>query len=783
MKKFNLRLYRHIRQAKGQFVAVSLVVAVGIMSYVAISLSVIDLEVGAQRYYELNNFQDVSVELMKINESGIEGIRRMPRVESAQGRIFFKAPLEVEDKDEKVNVGISSIPDAKNRINDLYILKGGWIQDKRRDVLVLEQFAEARGIEVGDMVHPQIGGKDYELEVKGIAGSPEYIYLMEDEQNLLPQPTKYGILFVSEEFAQQVFGYSKAYNEVLIKLKNPNEDGIFKDELEKEIERYGVQRIIRREDHVSDRIVSEEIRGAKQMANVIPLLFLGVAAAIIAIMISRMVKNDRTSIGVLKAIGYRNRDILTHYAKHAFIIGALGSVIGVFTGYLFSGPMANMYQEFYRIPFKVRIFSWQYLGIGFALSAIYCIGAGLWGARSILGIVPAESMRPEPPKKIGKTYIQNITFIWKHIGFSWKVVWRNVFRSRKRFIFLSVGIAVTFATALMPAHMLNVFETMFYDQYGEFMRMDYEIAYNKPLSERSAMEISQLVDVTDIEGKLEFPFEIENGWKSKVVSVVGLNPDTEFYNLTASDGGVLRLSHDGMLISEPMAYTLDVEKGDIVNLKNFIPFKDDMRIKVDGVVNQSLGLNAYMDIAFMQERLLDEGMITGVMIDSTDRVKEKMEDVKNVSSVNSIADLKNIFKEFTKLTYAGLSVYALFAGIIGFAIVYNSTMMSINERRLEFSSLRIMGLSKKEINRIVLKENLIMTAFGIVLGIPLGRWLIELLQTSFQTEFYTMTAPIETNSYIYAAALTVFYVLIAQYFSSLKIKRLDFIEALKNRIS
>jgi len=783
MKKFNLRLYRHIREAKGQFIAVSMVVAVGIMTYVAISLAVTDLEVGTQKYYELNNFQDVSVELMKINESGIERIRRMPRVESAQGRVFFKTPLEVEDKDEKVNVGISSIPEAENRINDLYILEGGWIQDGRRDVLVLEQFAEARGIEVGDVVHPQIGGKDYELDVRGLVGSPEHIYLMEDEQNLLPQPSKYGILFVSEEFAQQVFGYSKSYNEVLIKLKNPDEDGIFKDELEKVIERYGVQRIIRREDHMSDRIVAEEIRGAKQMANVIPMVFLGVAAAIIAIMIMRLVKNDRTSIGVLKAIGYRNKDILFHYAKYAFIIGTIGSVIGVFSGYLFSGPMANLYQEFYRIPFKVRIFSWNYLGMGFFLSAIYCIGAGLWGARSILGITPAESMRPEPPKKIGKTYIQRITFIWKHISFSWKVVWRNVFRSRKRFVFLSVGIAVTFAIALMPAHMLNVFEAMFYDQYGEFMRMDYEIAYTKPLSERSVMEISELVDVTGIEGKIEFPFEIENGWKSKVVSVIGLKPDTEFYNLAGSDGGILSLSQEGMLISEPMAYILDIEKGDVVNVKNFIPFKDDVRIKVEGVVKQSLGLNAYMDIGLMQERLLDEGMITGVMIDSTDRVKEKMEDVKNVSSVNSLEDLKNIFKEFTKLTYAGLSVYALFAGIIGFAIVYNSTMMSINERRLEFSSLRIMGFSKKEINRIVLKENLIMTAFGIALGIPLGRWLMRLMETSFQTEFYTMTAPIEKNSYIYAAALTVFYVLIAQYFSSQKIKRLDFIEALKNRIT
>lgn len=783
MKKFNLRLYRHIRESKGQFVAVSMVVAVGIMTYVAISLAILDLKIGVDQYYALNNFQDVGVDLMQINEAGIERIRQMPRVEDVQGRVFFKVPLKVEDKDEKVNVGISSIPDAEDRINDLFLLEGGWIEDEKKDVLVLEQFAEARNIQVGDEVHPQIAGREYDLRVKGLVGSPEHIYLMEDEQNLLPQPSKYGIFYVSQEFAQQVFGYSKSYNNVTITLKNPQEDGIFKDELEKVLERYGVRRIVLREDHVSNRIVMEEIKGGMQMAKAIPMVFLGVAAAIIAVMISRLVKNDRTSIGVLKAIGYAEREILLHYTKYAFAVGAMGSVIGVFAGYLLSGYMADLYQEFYRIPIKVQIFSWNYLATAFFLTAVYCIGAGLWGARSVLKIAPAESMRPEPPKKIGKTYIQKVNFIWSRISFSWKVVWRNVFRSRKRFVFLTVGIAITFAIALMPAHMLNVFEGMFYDQYGEFMRMDYEIGYSLPLSDRSVMEIGSLVDATDIEGKIEFPFEIENGWKSKVVSIIGLEPDTVFYRLADSEGRIFKLPKDGILISTTMGYILDVGEGDLVTIKNFIPFKEDVKLRVAGIVEQNLGLNAYMDIHAMQTLLLDENLVTGVMMDSTDKVKEKLEDVKNISSVNSLQDLRNIFKEFTKLTAAGLSVYAVFAGVLGFAIVYNSTMMSIAERRLEFSSLRIMGFSKKEINGIVLKENLIMTVFGILLGIPFGRQLMRLMETSFQTEFYNMTAEIQMDSYVYAAFLTIFFVLLAQYFSSHKIKKLDFIEALKNRIT
>ena len=784
MKKFHLRLFRHMRESKGQFIAVSMVVAVGIMTYVAISLAVLDLEMGVEQYYKLNNFQDVGVELMRINDSGLDRIRRMPRVEDVQGRIFNKVPLKVADKDEKVNVGITSIPESdKQRINDPLLLEGGWIRDERRDVLVLEQFAEARNIRIGETVRPQIGGREYELTVRGIVASPEHIYLMEDEQNLLPQPSKYGIFYVSQDFARQAFGFSGAYNQVLITLKDPREDDLFKDELEKVLERYGVRRIVLGEDHVSNRIVSEEIRGARQMANAIPLVFLGVAAAIITVMISRLVKNDRTSIGVLKAIGYSNRDVMFHYTFYALAVGTLGAFIGVFGGFLLSGPLADLYQEFYRIPYRILLFSWTYLIMAFVLSGIFCVGAGLWGARSVLRIAPAESMRPEPPKKIGRTYLQKITFVWNRIGFSWKVVWRNVFRSRKRFFFLTLGIAVSYAVALMPAHMLNVFEAMFMEQYGEFMRMDYEVGFSRPLSEDAVTEIAALLEETDLEGMIQFPFEIENGWRSKVVDVVGVESDTVFYRFAARQGGVLDLPEAGLLISEPMAYILDLERGDLVTVKNFIPFKEDVILPVTGIVKQNLGLNAYMELESMQRLLLDEELITGVMLDSTDRVKEKLEDVENISSVNSIQDLRGIFEEFTKLTYAGLSVYAVFAGVLGFAIVYNSTMMSINERRLEFSSLRIMGFSKREINGIVLKENMVMTVFGVVFGMPLGRWLVRLMETSFQTEFYVMTAEVEATSYAYAAFLTVLFVLIAQYFSSHKIKKLDFIEALKNRIT
>lgn len=783
MNKLNLRLMRLIKSSKGQFLAIMAVIIVGLLVYTALNMAVVNLKNTVDYYYDLTNFADLYVQVVKIPAKSIKDLESKQSIVKAQGRIVYDVPLKVEDEDEKVNVRVISVPDSSENINSLYIVDGEAISNKAKDALVIEQFAKARNIKVGETIIPQIGGKQYELTVRGIVASPEFVYLMEDEQSLLPQPDKFGVIYVSDEFARQSFGLNDGHNEVLINLKSEKDIDKAKERLEEELDKFGVKRIITKEEQLSNRMISEEINQLKNSSNTVPLIFLGVAAIILAVMISRMVRNDRTSIGVLKALGYNNIQILFHYIKYSLFIGIMGSIIGTFTGMILSGYMTKMYIRFFNIPMLQVNFYYKYMFLAVLISSIFCILAGLWGGRGVLKILPAESMRTEAPKVGKRILLERINIIWQRITFSWKMVIRNIFRSKKRFIFIILGIALTFSMTFLTMHQWDAFATIFNTHYGEFQRMDYNINFSKPLNDNVVKDIQHLVEAEEIEAKVEYPFEIIYGWKSEVVNIIGVKSKTKFYGFINQEGTEIELPKEGIVFSENLAKFLGVKKGDRVKIKSFIPEREDVYMEVKDIIKQSLGMNAYMDIDYMTDKLLDNELATGVYLNSKDDVKEKLGNVKNISSVQSLDDLKSIFQQFLQLSIFSIGILVIFSGVLGFAIVYNATTMSINERRLEFSSLRVMGFSKKEIYRIITKENTIMTVLGILIGMPIGRIMIRSVEEVFSNELYTLHTPISLKSYIWASALTIIFVALAQLSTLRKINKLDFMEALKSRIS
>lgn len=229
-----------------------------------------------------------------------------------------------------------------------------------------------------------------------------------------------------------------------------------------------------------------------------------------------------------------------------------------------------------------------------------------------------------------------------------------------------------------------------------------------------------------------------------------------------------------------------MNEGDLLRINTFIPGRDDMDVKVVSIIDQSLGMNIYMDLPYMQEQFfLEHGIINGAMLTSYGSIKDELDDVPKISSVQSNLDLMKIFEEFLELTLASVSILIIFfAGILGFAIVYNSSVMSVLERRLEFSSLRVMGFKKNEIFFFILvRENVVMSILGVLIGVPIGRAMLDGMAETFSTELYTMKVDVPLESYIVSGLLTLGFVLLAQVATYSRIHKLDFIEALKNRMT
>ncbi len=530
-------------------------------------------------------------------------------------------------------------------------------------------------------------------------------------------------------------------------------------------------------------MAAEEVSQNKNTANVVPFVFIAVAAAIIGVMLSRLVKGDRIAIGVLKALGYDNKAIILHYTKYGFLIGISGSVIGMVLGALLAFQLVKFYMDFYDIPLMVaRVFP-EILIIGIFLGCVFCVLAGLFGARGILKIDPAESMRPAAPKIGKRIFLEKVTFIWQRVSFSWKIVIRNMLRSKKRMAFIILGVALTYAVMLMPIYTIDSFFDMFERQYGSMYKMDYTVKFTHGIDKSVVSELKNLTHSSQIEAQIEFPFEVISGWKKKSVNIIGINSQSQFYNFKNLKKEQQIIPSTGIVLTEGLARLLAVGEGDQVEVASFLPNHEDVTMPVTAIVKQQLGLNAYMNIDYMQRTLLESGFINAVAIANKNLDTAVFDDMKNVKAVQSLEDMKAVFRKFTRIALTVYGAMVVMAGLLGFAIIYNATVMSINERSLEFSSMRVMGFDKIAIFKIVMRENIVLSLIGVVLGVPLGDQFVNVVAQTFSNELYTMEVIANPSLYTYTAIAVGIFVLIAQVATYNKIHHLNFIDALKARMT
>ncbi len=784
LPKIDLMLIRMINHSKGQFIAVLTIITMGVAIFTSLNMASVNMNNTVDAYYKQNNFADLFIQTVAIPYQKVKQLEDINGVDQAMGRITLEVPMITDNQNERVNLRLITTTGDENEINRSTLLEGKLISDPGREALLIEQFAKARGIGTGDEINVQIRGKQYALEVVGIVANPEFIYIMENNQSILPAEKNFGICYVTEEFGQQASGLIGSYNELLIRYDVYADEELLIDDVENALDLYGVKQTIKREDQLSNAIINQELVQLNNMASTIPILFLVVAALILMMMLSRMVKKDRIKIGVLKSIGYRNGQVLFHYVKYSLSAGVIGGAVGAVLGMLLAGAITRLFLEYFHIPMLRVEFYYSYLIIAIILSAAFCILSGLIGARGALKITPADAMRSEAPKSGKRILLEKIPFFWKRLSFSSKMINKNIFRIKKRTLFVMAGISLTYAMMLFSTSMPSIMDQMMNEHFREFQRMDYNIGFTSPVHYNTVRDMEHLIDANYIEGKLEYPFELTNCNKKKAVNIIGLSRDTRFYTFIDNKGNEINLPRQGVLVTENLAKALDIEKGDLIQVNNYIPNREDIIVQVKGVIRQSLGMNAYMDIDTMGKLLLEKNVINGVYIDSSDpNINEKLIKAANIGPVMSIADMRSAYEQYMTMVNISIGIMVLFSGILGFSIVYNATIVSLSEREMEFSSLRVLGFSKWEIFMMIVRENNILVILGIGFGIPLGFLMSEYSAAAFSTDIYTVDMTPTLTALVYAGIYTIVCFFLAQLATYRKIQKLDFLQALKNRES
>jgi len=796
MGVLNRRLLRMIMSSKGQNLAIAMVVALGLMLYVAMSSAITNLDVAVKEYYELTNAADIYVEIPAISASEVNSLLGVSGVEAAQGRIVrdvnFISDLE-EDANQKITLRAISIPEEMSStksgmIHSLFFHSKTQTLSSDNEVFLLESFTRARGIEVGDDIKIQFAGEDHTLKVKGIVSSSEYIYLMQSEQSLLPDFKNFGIIYVRESFAMRSIASSGLYNQVLIKVSDnyKNDHETVRKAVENKLDSLGAQRVYLREDQISNRMVQEEIRGNQKTMSIVPMIFLSIAAAIMFVMIGRFVRNDKVTIGVLKAMGYNNGQIMTHYSLFAVSIGITGAVIGVVLGSLMSVYVTTLYAtESFNIPILVfRFHAWMlFASLGLAL--VFSIAAGYMGARGVIKIDPAAAMRPTAPQSGKHIGLENTRFWRFWVSFTEKMVIRNLMRHKLRILVLATGIALTFMMIMIPIYLLSAFLDMFEFQYSVMQRMDYSVSLSGFATDRALVRDLMAYDEIDYaEGRLEYPFEAVNGYRKKATTVVGTSPNTKIYHFyEAETFQPMVFTPNSVFMTKGLADNLGLGVGDTFVLKPYLPDREDKVYKLTGLIRQDLGSNIYMPLSTLQRDFFGEDAVNGAYVQGGSDVKDVLTDAKNVSAFMSNEDLQNAYLDFMQITYISIGMVVVIGMFLGVAIVYNTVVLMINERTVEIASMRILGMRISEVFSVISREIAVISGLGIILGIPLASWALAGIGAYFTTDLYSFATKPQLIDFVYTALITLVTIVISLALSYRKIIHANFVDALKNQVS
>ncbi len=351
MGPLNRKLFRDVIHLRGQVAAITLVVACGVTSFVAMRSTYNSLRASQQSYYEAFRFADVFAQLKRAPDSLSARVSEIPGVAKAEFRVVADVTLDVPGLEEPAKGRIVSIPEQQApMLNDLYLKEGRYIEAAHpNEVLASAAFANANQLRPGSTISAVINGKWQKLQIGGLALSPEYVYEIRGGE-MFPDNRRSGVLWMSREALGPIFNMKGAFNDVALTLAPGASEAEVIRQLDDLLANYGGLGAYNRDDQVSHHFLSNEIAELQVTGTFIPAIFLLTTAFLIHLVLSRMVATQRQEIAVLKAFGYGNYSLGLHYLKLAFVVVSSGVVLGIAVGWYFGLKITELYMQFLRFP-------------------------------------------------------------------------------------------------------------------------------------------------------------------------------------------------------------------------------------------------------------------------------------------------------------------------------------------------------------------------------------------------------------------------------------------------
>jgi putative ABC transport system permease protein len=784
LKPLTTKLLRDLWRLRAQSLAIALVIAAGV-GMVIMSFGMIrSLEATRTAYYDVYRFADIFAPIRRAHRSAIQELRELPGVAYAEGRVGASAILDVPGIAEPVSSRVHSLPD-RDGLNQLVVRSGRLPSlDSTSEAVVNEAFAKAARLSPGDRFTALIYGKEVDLRLVGTVLSPEYVYAVAPGQ-IFPDNRRYGVVWMNREPLAGMLDLRESFNEALVRLA----PGASQDEVIRQLyhllDRYGAVGAYGRDLQISDRFVSNEIDQLATTVEILPPIFLAVAAFLLNIVLARLIDTEREVIGLMKAFGYSDRAVLVHYAQLALLLSALGLVLGAALGTWLGRGLAGIYQQYFVFPFlEFRAGVLPYL-VGFATTLVAVLAGAALSVFRAARLTPAEAMRPQAPPD----YSGWLTGSWITRSMPdepSRMVVRNLLQRPVRSLLTVLGLAAALALYVASASSTDNVDRMIDIAFNRAERGDMVVTFSEPRDARALYELQRLPGVIRVE-----PFRATSAQLTSAHHRVreGLSsniPAADLSRLVDLSGRVVEPPPAGAVISSRLARQLDVAAGDRIEAAVTEGERPRLELEIAAVVDTPLGSSARLDKAVLNRLLREGDSLNGayLAIDPSQR-EELFRTLKETPQISGVTSQDAIIQGVRDTVAEQMGIVTLFntgfAALIVLGVVYNSARISLSERARDLASLRVLGFRRNEAAFVLLGELGILVLISLPLGVLLGIALSRFVTEQFSADLYTIPFGIYPSTLAEGALVVMAAAAGTALLIRTRVDKLDLVHALKTR--
>ncbi|MFV1957818.1 MAG: FtsX-like permease family protein, partial [Planctomycetota bacterium] len=684
MRTLDRKLLRNLTSMRGQVIAIVLIIACGVASFVTVITAYRGLKASRDAYYRRYRMADVFAPLKRAPRSVLDDLRRVDGVRHVEGRIVFDVTLDLPGRPQPVSGRVLSVPDRRRRIlNDLHLTTGRYFEgDGTREVIVAESFARAHGLTVGDRLRVLMNGRKEPLQIVATALSPEFVYLIQGVGKIAPDPEHFTVLWLSRTFAESVFDYRDAVNDVVATLARDARPADVIETFDRLLDRYGAFGAYALEDQASNRYLDSEIQGLEGTATMIPTVFLAVAAFVLNMLMGRLVRTQRMQIAILRAFGYSTQDLRRHYLRFALVVGVAGAVLGIGVGLYFARGVLDAYRAFYSFPVLAFRFDPVAISVAFLISLGFAALGALSAVRSVVRLTPAEGLAPEAPALYRRTLWERIPPLWRRLGFTGRMVARRLSRTKGRAALTVLGVALSASILLLSFFSYDAMAAMVDRQYRLVERQDVYVTFHTERGIEALYEMRSLPGVRVAEPELAVAVRLVHGWRNRRTVISGLAPRQTLRGLIDTRRGPVALPREGLLLSRKLADLLGARVGDTIGVEVLTGRKERFTARIESVVDEYLGAFAYARLDALSRWVDEDRAVTGARMsvdpEQKDVLGRALKTLPAVAGVGWKQDQRRLLRDMLADSQSiMLGVLVLFAGIITFGVLYNAARIAL----------------------------------------------------------------------------------------------------------